>query len=311
MRKLILGIIGVFALITSYGQDYNEQWTHGSEITITATPNPGWEFVNWTDQITEEFISDQNPYTFIVVGEVNYFANFQQIILQLVLNNEPTNGGVTTGAGEYTWGDEVFITATPNPGYEFVKWVNNITNEEILEQAHTFIINENNTLYTAHYELQQYWVNVIINPWDAGLVTGNGIYAGGSSVELYSEPNLNWVFESWENAKTGEVIEDNPYVFRIYDDYDFIANFSPETDTENVSTNEIKIYPNPTKNELFVETPKNSKIRIITLSGKRILINEDSSKTLHQINVSTLAPSIYLIEVEIGDIVSQYKFIVQ
>lgn len=311
MKKLILGIIGVFILITSYGQNYNEEWSYGSEITIEATPNPGWEFVNWTDEITGEFISDQNPYSFTVTGEVNYLGNFQKIVLQLVLNNSPESGGNTFGAGNYDWGDEVTIIAEPNDGFTFLYWLNNITNEQIIEQEYVFIIDENNTSFTAYYELQLYWVNVIINPEGAGMVTGGGTYFGGDKVELYSESNMNWVFENWVNIKTGEIVEDNPYIFRIYDDYDFIANFTAELNSGDISSNEIRVYPNPTNNELFIETPENSKIKIITLNGRRILINEDLSKTLHQINVSTLAPSVYLIEVEIDGIVSYYKFIVQ
>ncbi len=36
----------------------------------------------------------------------------------------PTGGGTVTGGGTYTYGTTATLTATPNTGYKFVKWVN-------------------------------------------------------------------------------------------------------------------------------------------------------------------------------------------
>lgn len=311
MKKFALGIMCIILSIITYAQDYSEQWTHGSEVTITATPNPGWEFVNWTDRITGEFISTENPYMFIVEGNVDYYANFQKIILQLVLENSPLDGGITSGAGDYEWGSEVTISATPNEGYTFLYWLNNKTGEQINSTSHTFIIDENKTAYTAYYELDLYWINVIVNPEGAGSVTGTGMYKTGSDVSLYSEPFGDWEFENWVNMETGEVIEDNPYTFKVYENYNFQANFLPQTSIVDNSDTQIRVYPNPAKHMLYIETPVNSLVRIVTLNGSRVVINLNTLQTFHQVNVSTLEPSAYLIEVEINGTISYHKFIIQ
>ena len=49
----------------------------GTEITVTATPNEGYEFINWT--IGEEEQSTETTYTFEVTASVTLIANFQKI----------------------------------------------------------------------------------------------------------------------------------------------------------------------------------------------------------------------------------------
>ncbi len=53
--------------------DYEE----GTEITLTATANPGYEFVNWTD-LEDQVVSTDAAYTFTVTEEVALIANFQK-----------------------------------------------------------------------------------------------------------------------------------------------------------------------------------------------------------------------------------------
>ena len=47
---------------------------HGTEITVTATPNAGYHFVNWTENGQE--VSKEARYTFAVTAERNLTANF-------------------------------------------------------------------------------------------------------------------------------------------------------------------------------------------------------------------------------------------
>ena len=43
-------------------------------VTITATPNEGYKFVNWT--VNGEVVSTENPYTTKVTANIEYIANF-------------------------------------------------------------------------------------------------------------------------------------------------------------------------------------------------------------------------------------------
>ena len=54
-----------------------------TEITLTATPNEGYEFVNWT--VNGEEISTENPCVVTVSGDVEYVANFRLLPTKLAI----------------------------------------------------------------------------------------------------------------------------------------------------------------------------------------------------------------------------------
>ena len=49
---------------------------HGGMVTLTATPNESYKFVNWT--VNGEVVSTKNPYTVIVTSDIEYVANFEE-----------------------------------------------------------------------------------------------------------------------------------------------------------------------------------------------------------------------------------------
>ncbi|MFY0674010.1 MAG: T9SS type A sorting domain-containing protein [Bacteroidia bacterium] len=62
---------------------------------------------------------------------------------------------------------------------------------------------------------------------------------------------------------------------------------------EEIETNEISVYPNPSKEVLFISSKVKS-LKVISLEGK-LLLKENNAK---QINIASLAPSIYFVEIE-------------
>ena len=65
--------------ITSGGGTYNS----GSSVTVTATPNVGYTFTNWTENGIP--VSSNNQYVFNVTNNIFLVANFSQIVS---INNE-------------------------------------------------------------------------------------------------------------------------------------------------------------------------------------------------------------------------------
>ena len=49
----------------------------GKDVTLTATPDTGYEFTGWYNGTT--MVSDANPYTFAVTGNINFVANFEAV----------------------------------------------------------------------------------------------------------------------------------------------------------------------------------------------------------------------------------------
>ena len=54
----------------------------GKSVTLTATPNDGYEFVNWT--LNGEIVSTENPYTATVTANAEFVANFEEFIHEYV-----------------------------------------------------------------------------------------------------------------------------------------------------------------------------------------------------------------------------------
>ena len=89
-------------------------------ITVSATANPGFNFVRWTEGGVE--VSASASYAFAVAGNRSLTAVFEAIPYTVTTAASPVAGGSTAGGGIFHWGDPVTVTATANPGYAFVNW---------------------------------------------------------------------------------------------------------------------------------------------------------------------------------------------
>jgi hypothetical protein len=101
-----------------------------TSVSIQATANTGYRFVNWDDNVAT------NPRSITVTSNVTRTANFvREYTITLGTNNQYGSvsingtGVVNKGNGTYTVpsGNTVTITATPNTGSHFVNWDGNQT----------------------------------------------------------------------------------------------------------------------------------------------------------------------------------------
>ncbi|MBS3790875.1 MAG: hypothetical protein KGY66_08190, partial [Candidatus Thermoplasmatota archaeon] len=95
-----------------------DEYQEGTEVTLTADPGEGWEFVEWTgtDETGEEI-------TITMDEDKDITAVFEAIEYDLTINIDG-EGSTTPAEGTHTYqeGDEVTIVATPAEGWEFVEW---------------------------------------------------------------------------------------------------------------------------------------------------------------------------------------------
>ena len=101
-----------------------DTYSHGEEVTLTATANEGYKFVNWTENDT--VVSTEAEYTFVITGARSLVANFVTLH-EVTASVNDENFGSVAGAGIYGYGEEVTLTATANEGYKFVNWTENDT----------------------------------------------------------------------------------------------------------------------------------------------------------------------------------------
>lgn len=106
-------------------------YTIGDNVTVTATPNTGYAFVNWTDA-NNSVVSTANPYTFVAATNVTLTANFSEnttpqdpdSAMVTIAVNDATMGTVTPAPGTYMIPDDsvLTLTATAVSGYHFLQW---------------------------------------------------------------------------------------------------------------------------------------------------------------------------------------------
>ncbi|MDA9658717.1 InlB B-repeat-containing protein [Flavobacteriaceae bacterium] len=132
--------------VSTEGGDFEE----GTEVTITATANEGYEFVGWngTDM-------SSSTITIMLTANTTIEALFSQVsttttVTQFTLAVSASAGGgtVSTEGGDFEEGTEVTITATANEGYRFTGWEGSDSTSESL----TVTLNSDQT-YQALFEL--------------------------------------------------------------------------------------------------------------------------------------------------------------
>lgn len=130
-----------------------------TEVTVTATPNAGYEFVQWnkiTDnngtEVSEKVEGAEVAYTFAVTEDVHLRAEFRLIPVVknqyrvTVTSSDTAMGTVSMDHedGVYEDGEDVTVTATAAEGYHFVGWKLK-DSEDILstDAKYIFTISEN------------------------------------------------------------------------------------------------------------------------------------------------------------------------
>lgn len=176
----------------------------GTTVTLTATPNDGYRFGQWSDGNTD------NPRTVTVTEDKTYTAEF--IKLCIITADCDAAQGTVTGDGTYDEGTTVTLTATPNDGYRFGQWSDGNT-----DNPRTVTATEDKT-YTAEFVK----LCIITVDCDAaqGIVTGSGTYDEGKTITLTATPNDGYRFGQWNDGNT-----DNPRAVTATEDKNYTAEF--------------------------------------------------------------------------------------
>ena len=98
---------------------------HGSPVTVTASTNAGYAFVNWTEGTT--VVSTAASYSFTAGSNRSLVANFTVVpaTVTITLTPSPAAGGTVSGGGAYAVGSVVKAVAVAKTGYAFANWTEN------------------------------------------------------------------------------------------------------------------------------------------------------------------------------------------
>jgi hypothetical protein len=201
-RTLVANFVQIFTVGTSSSPTAGGTTTgsgtcaNGASVTVTATANPGYAFVNWTEGGT--VVSTAISYNFTASGDRTLMANFIQTFT-VGTSSFPATGGTTSGSGTYTNGASVTVTATANPGYAFVNWTE-AGSVVSTAASYSFTANANHTL-AANF-VQTFTVGTSSSPAIGGATTGSGTYTNGANVTVTATPNPAYAFVDWTEAGT-------------------------------------------------------------------------------------------------------------
>ena len=95
----------------------------GWEVTLTATPEKTYRFVNWT--LGGKEVSRENPYKAVITKSAQYQANFEKDNYKVSVKESEGGSVKASQKGDVLNGTKVTFTATPQDYYSFVNWTVN------------------------------------------------------------------------------------------------------------------------------------------------------------------------------------------
>lgn len=155
-------------------------YDYGTTVTVSASPNEHYEFVNWTENGV--MVSNSAEYTFTLNGDRHLVANFAHESYTISATVLPANAGVIEGLGNYVYGQTATLTARPNANYEFLEWTENgafVSNQT----SFSFVVTQDRVFkaYFTYYdgmEEKESAISVFPNPTN-GLVRVEGMQEDG------------------------------------------------------------------------------------------------------------------------------------
>jgi|GEM_PF-2307197 len=181
-----------------------EEYEEGTEVTLTAVPDEGWHFHEWTGDAegTEEEI------TIVMDDDKEITAVFEEIQTYELTVDVEGEGDVVVEPEreEYEEGTEVTLTAVPDEGWLFVEWTGA---HESTDENITMVMDSDKEI-TAWFEEDVEYHELEVNIEGEGSVErelDQEEYEHGTEVTLTAVPAEGWYFEEWSGDETTTEVE--------------------------------------------------------------------------------------------------------
>ena len=201
-------------------------------VDLVATPDPGYQFVNWTgdvDTIADVYAAST---TITMNGDYSITAEFAW---QYDLSISSTEGGDVTEPGEGVFprgeGSVVNLVAEPEEGYLFVEWTGDVGTIADVYAASTTITMNGDYSITANFgQIPPEQFTLTISSTAGGSVTtpGDGTFAydEGAIVNLAAEADEGYQFLNWTgDVSTIPAVNATTTTITMNGDYSITANF--------------------------------------------------------------------------------------
>ena len=270
---------------------------YASDVTITATPNPGHRFNYWNDGSTE------TTRIIHLVSDTAFVAVFEDVSNQtfnLQVSSANASMGSVTGGGSYPGGTNQTITAVPSENrFRFTHW-STTAGDSLTDNPLTIYLTRD-TAFVAHFvELPQYYLVAASNNEEWGTATGTGMYYEGQQATLTAVPSETYVFNGWTDGN-----EELPRIVTVTQDTVFEAIFAVDPTSIGINqaaTLEFSVSPNPTTGRLAVQLNQQEpyEITIYDVNGKAVMTRKNDNQVC-EIDLGALAAGQYLLVVRTKD----------
>jgi len=161
----------------------------GMVVSLVATPNAGYRFVEWTGDVGT--IASVNAASTTTTMNDDYTITAQFATKQYSLTTRSTEGGsvITPGENAYTYdeGEVVNLVAVADEGYQFINWTGDVSTIADVNAALTTITMNGGYSITANFAgaiLDWYDLDAVRNNLDGSYVLTNNL---DSTTAGYSE----------------------------------------------------------------------------------------------------------------------------
>ena len=174
-------------------------YVYDDGLAIVATPDPGWEFVNWTGD-TANLVANAASTNLVapLMANTAIQANFQKINYTLTISVGAGNGTVAPASGTtYVYDDGLAVVATPDPGWEFVNWTGDTANLVTPGAASTNLVNPLTVDTTLQANFQKITYSLTTTQVGNGTVTPSTTYVYDQGLAVAAVPDPGWEFVNW------------------------------------------------------------------------------------------------------------------
>ena len=171
-------------------------FSHGSNPSISATPDTGYSFIGWNGEGTADPNASSTTVDMSQARTLSASFSLNSYDLTVLAGS----GGSVTGSGSFSHGSNPSISATSDTGYSFNGWSGEGTADP--NASSTTVDMSQARILSASFSLNSYDLTVLAG--SGGSVSGSGSFSHGTNPSISATPDTGYSFNGWN----GEGIAD-------------------------------------------------------------------------------------------------------